>query len=55
MLLTMKYGSLALVLNAASIAKTGPTGLSDTATLDRQTKHTQNAIQQTATQSAVVV
>lgn len=46
MLLTMKYGSLVLVLSAASFAQTGPTGLSGMATLDRQSKHTQSAIQQ---------
>ena len=55
MLLTMRYGSLVLVLSAASFAQTGPNGLSGMATLDRQGKHTQNAIQQTATQSGVVV
>ena len=55
MLLTMKYGSLVLVLSAPSFAQTGPTGLSGMAALDRQSKHTQDAIQQTATQSAVVV
>ena len=54
MLLTMQCGSLVLVLSAASFAQTAR-GLSGMATLDRQSKPTQNAIQQTATQSAVVV
>ena len=46
MLSAVKYGSLVLVLSATSFAQTGPTGLSGMATLDRQSKHTQNAIQQ---------
>ena len=54
MLLTMKYGSLVLVLSAASFAQTGPPDCP-------AWRHsivkvsTQNAIQQTATQNAVVV